>query len=145
MNRFDKNNLQEIRREFAEAVKGLESKYGIKFSMGNISYTEFEFKTRLVCNRIDTSDVVQRPIISNSVHARANQRAKYDGVKYNGENFIGTIWEMGSRKLRVTKLNNRNYKNCWELVDVNTGQESKAPSGFFKRSDLRQSHVISII
>lgn len=45
--KFDSKNFKAFRNDFFEAVKDLEKKYGVKISMGNISYDEFSFTTKL--------------------------------------------------------------------------------------------------
>lgn len=45
--KFNPTNLKTMREEFKNAVKDLEKKYDIEIKMGNISYQELEFTTKV--------------------------------------------------------------------------------------------------
>lgn len=49
---FQKTELTSFRKDFAEAVKGLEKKYGVKLELHNISYSDIEFHTKLSATKI---------------------------------------------------------------------------------------------
>jgi hypothetical protein len=44
---FDKSNLKNIRADIDSALKAVETKYGMKLSLGNIRFTQNDFKTSL--------------------------------------------------------------------------------------------------
>lgn len=44
---FDKENLKDIRADLAKAFEEMAEKYGIRMSIGNISFTPNEFSARL--------------------------------------------------------------------------------------------------
>lgn len=48
---FTKTELKAFRQDFANAVKDLEKKYGVKVELGNISYGETEFHTKMTCTK----------------------------------------------------------------------------------------------
>lgn len=47
IDKFTKDNLTQLRKDFADAVKDLEAQYGIKFSLHNISFSPEAFRTKL--------------------------------------------------------------------------------------------------
>ena len=51
----DKDMLKSFRKDFAEAVKSLEAKYGMAISMGNISFTANSFRTKMEAIVTDAS------------------------------------------------------------------------------------------
>ena len=58
---INKNTLTEFRRDFKEAVAGLEEKYGVTISLGSISYSENDFTSKLTVNNgHDKDDIAQR-------------------------------------------------------------------------------------
>lgn len=49
---FQKTELNLFRKDFAEAVKDLEKKYGVKLELHAISYSDIEFHTKLTATKI---------------------------------------------------------------------------------------------
>ena len=147
MEKFNRANLADFRKEFAESVKELEDRFKVKVELGSIKFSEFQFKATMSVNKVNPDDVAQRPVISDRIHNLANSRIKSYNVDFNGENFIGTIWNYGKKKYMVVNINTRKPKNCWELRDLNSSSNHTvlAPSGFFARYDVTQSHAIEII
>ena len=50
--KFEANNLNLLRNEMNSALSEIESKYGIKFELGNISYTGNEFSMKVKANTL---------------------------------------------------------------------------------------------
>lgn len=46
---IDRQVLSNFRKDFAEAVKGLEQKYGLVIDLGQISFTPTSFTTKITC------------------------------------------------------------------------------------------------
>tara|TARA_R110002073_G_scaffold212798_1_gene373099 strand:- start:220 stop:615 length:396 start_codon:yes stop_codon:yes gene_type:complete len=55
---FDKANLQALRVEMDNALKGLEKKFGITIKAGNASYSGNECTFKVKCNTIGTDGTV---------------------------------------------------------------------------------------
>lgn len=49
---FQKTEFDLFRKDFAEAVKGLEKKYGVKLELHSISYSDIEFHTKLTATKV---------------------------------------------------------------------------------------------
>lgn len=49
---FQKTELNLFRKDFAEAVKELEKKYGVKLELHSISYSDIEFHTKLTATKV---------------------------------------------------------------------------------------------
>ena len=45
--KFDKTNLKDIRKDFDLAVKDFEKKYGVTVQMGNISFSDYQFTSKI--------------------------------------------------------------------------------------------------
>ena len=52
---FQKTELKLFRKDFGEAVKGLEKKYGVKLELHSISYSDIEFHTKLTATKVGES------------------------------------------------------------------------------------------
>jgi hypothetical protein len=52
---FQKTELNLFRKDFGEAVKGLEKKYGVKLELHSISYSDIEFHTKLTATKVGES------------------------------------------------------------------------------------------
>lgn len=57
---IDKQMLQQFRQDFQEAVKDLESKYGIVISLGKITYGHDDFTAKLEAKSGDSKDEVMK-------------------------------------------------------------------------------------
>jgi hypothetical protein len=53
--KFDNNNLNLLRSEMSSALKEIETKYGIKFDLGNISYSANEFSMKVKSKVLNAS------------------------------------------------------------------------------------------
>lgn len=139
MKTFDKNSLKNFRQDFDEAVKELSKKYGMSISLGNISYTPTEFTTKITARKFDIVDGVEVIKTSDFTNKIANQIIKSAGIDFKGDNFIGTNWMINSNKrFTVIGYNSKRPKNCWE-VKFSDGTVAVAPTGFFKRFDVKQT------
>lgn len=58
--KIDKQMLEQFRKDFQEAVKGLESKYGMVISLGRITYGYDEFVGKLEAKSGDDKDEVMK-------------------------------------------------------------------------------------
>ena len=47
-----KNELKSFRTDFTVAVSALEKRFGVKIELGNISYNQTSFTTRLTCTNL---------------------------------------------------------------------------------------------
>jgi hypothetical protein len=54
---FSKSNLSEVRRAIDEALVKVEKEYGISLKIGNISFTNEQFTTKLVSKITDPTVV----------------------------------------------------------------------------------------
>jgi hypothetical protein len=52
---FQKTELNLFRKDFGEAVKELEKKYGVKLELHSISYSDIEFHTKLTATKVGES------------------------------------------------------------------------------------------
>ena len=52
---FQKTELNLFCKDFSEAVKGLEKKYGVKLELHSIGYSDIEFHTKLTATKVGES------------------------------------------------------------------------------------------
>ena len=55
--KITQNTLKEFRTDFKKTVKDLESQYGIKISLGNITYEDNNFRTKLTADNVDAKKI----------------------------------------------------------------------------------------
>lgn len=108
-----KTMLNNFRKDFAEAVKELESKYNVTIHMGNISYSENSFDAKV-------------NVKENLDEKAAEELAKNDFTRYcslfgfkpddYGKEFIAQ-----NKKFKFVGFNPRCPKNACKIVDENGG------------------------
>ena len=55
--KITQNTLKEFRTDFKKTVKDLESQYGIKISLGNITFDSDGFRTKLSAGAVNTKKI----------------------------------------------------------------------------------------
>ena len=99
--RFNKSNLKTIRADIATALASVESKHGVKFSLGNIRYSDSDFRCKLECFSSatgDTTDIDRQKFESKSWMV---------GVKKTA---FGETFTSQGRKFTITGINTRAKK-----------------------------------
>ena len=56
--KFENHNLNLLRSEMASALKDIEAKHGIKFDLGNISYSANEFTMKVKAKTLSASNKI---------------------------------------------------------------------------------------
>jgi hypothetical protein len=118
---FQKAELNSFRKDFEQAVKGLEEKYGVKLELHSISYSDIEFHTKLTATKVGETgekkiDVAMFNTLKKWLGLESNLG---DSYSYNGKTY--TIYDLDPKKAKYPVLlkgsDGKNYKNTVEAVN----------------------------
>jgi len=86
---IDKAMLQNFRQDFAEAVKDLESKYGLVIELGNIKYSATSFEAKMSCKEGESKDDVNAQEFKKYCHMYGLNEDDYDRrFTFKGEDYV---------------------------------------------------------
>ena len=110
---FTKTQFVTFRNEFKKSVKNLEKEFGIKIELGNITYNESSFRSKITCSKIsDAGDKVIDLKRFEMLKKRYGFLGNY-GDSYTKGNITYTIKDIDSRKPKnciiISGSNGRNY------------------------------------
>ena len=113
--RFDKENLGEMREAINKALSSVTSDYNVELKIGNISYQESGFTTKLSVNLVVDGEVQTKEKRDFENLAELSGCKFPLGYKFNncGTDFIVTGFSSRSRKYPVLAKNlddNKTYK-----------------------------------
>lgn len=117
--RFNKSNLKTIRADVAAALAAVESNHGVKFSLGNIRFSDSDFRCKLECVSATNSS-------GNAVDL---DRQKFEsncwmiGVPKTS---FGKTFKSGRKTFTISGLNTRAKKYPIQAVDTR-GKRYKFP------------------
>ena len=111
MERFTKGNLKVIRVAINTALREVEEAHGIKLNMGNISFDETTFRTKLEASIVNEKGIVE-------------DRQRTDFTKYATMYDLNPEWldkeiVLGDDTFTVTGLNTKASKNVVRLEKGN--------------------------
>lgn len=113
--KIDKQSLSTFRKDFQNSIKELETKYGVKIGLGNISYTQSEFHTKLLV--LVNNSNSDKSINEIKVETEFLQYSELLGMKkeYLGKTFVDGNY---TYKIVGCKMSSRKYPIIVErLVD----------------------------
>ena len=124
VSKFDKPSLKVIREAMNAALKDVESKYGIKVSVGNASYSSDEVTFKVKANTVGQGGQVNSK--------EANMWALYadmngighlsvgDTITLQGKPFTIAGWNTRAKKspVNITDQNGRSYKCSVAMVKM---------------------------
>ena len=102
---LDRQTVKAFRNDFQDAVKTLETKYGMTVSLGTIRFNGHELRGKMTASK-----TLDSKIFAKNTNPKVGDQVKVNHKKVAGENF------------RVAKVN---PKTCI-LVNVVTGRQIKA-------------------
>ncbi len=116
---FNKANLNTIRADITAALKAVEKKHGVSFDLGNIRYSDSNFRAKLECNSAADAS-------GNTVNIdKANferQAFLFDIAK----DAFGKTFKSNGRTFTITGINSRAKKYPVNAVAAN-GDTYKFP------------------
>lgn len=98
---FNKQELKEMRGEIAAALKSVEEKFGVDFSLGTISYTSNAFSAKLTCT--------QRNENGESVSPEALDFQRY-AKQFGITKQLGDAFVSGGQTFTIVGLKPRSHK-----------------------------------
>ena len=94
---FNRQNVREFRSDFQEAVAKLEEQYGVNISLGTISFSEDELRSKMTARK---GEKFERAV-------KEDFRIG-DTVKINHKSTIGKQWRVEkimAKNIRVSEIN----------------------------------------
>lgn len=121
--KIDRQMLLQFRNDFQEAVKGLESKYGIVISLGRISYGYDEFSGKLEAKSGDNKDdVMKREFEKNCSH-----------VGLDPEDY-GQVFTQQGKDYKIIGIDLAKRKYPIIIKEVATGRTVRCTADYVKHS-----------
>ena len=122
---FTKQNLPDVRKAIQTALDTVGKALRMEIKMGNISFNQADFKTKLEVKLPDTSGKVR---VSEEEHERARQYAKLHNIQYAGRKFIGTKWKFSNGDVfRIKAINYKASKNGISITRISDNKPFKCP------------------
>jgi hypothetical protein len=125
---FTKDTIKKLRSEIDKALSPLGKKYKIEFNLGNIYFTENQFRGKLT-GTSDRKAVVQKKKETDEHSFKVF--AKYSGLD---PNLLGKVITLGTTQYKIVGWNNRARKSPVKLQRVSDGKGFKASVDFIKYS-----------
>jgi hypothetical protein len=111
---FQKTELNLFRKDFEEAVKELEKKYGVKLELHAISYSDIEFHTKLTATKVGESGKKEVDTKTFSWMKELLGFKGNIGDKYTSNGVTYTVCDLDPKKPKYAVLlkgsNGKNYK-----------------------------------
>ncbi len=117
---FNKANLGTIRADVAAALAAVESKHGVKFSLGNIRYSTNDFRCKFEC--VSTSDSSGNAV--DPAEANFKRDAFLVGV---AKDAFGKTFKSGRSNYKITGISTRRHKYPVSAIRVASGKSYKFP------------------
>jgi len=96
-----RNEIKNFRVEFAETVKSLEKKYGVKIDLGSISYDDTSFHGKMTCTKLSETGVKLDKTVTDFDFLKVLL-----GLKAN----IGDVFVAQGKKLTISGLDGKKPK-----------------------------------
>lgn len=111
--------LKEFRKDFKEAVKDLEEKYNIEIEIGNITYSDHDFRGKLTC-----VEKGEDGLSGNDAQLIRNHD-RLCGLYNIPKDAIGKTFKHGKDEFKYLGLNEKKRKNPVILEKVSDGKRYK--------------------
>lgn len=112
--KMDSMNLKKFKKDFAEAVEKLEKEYDIKMTLGNISYSQDSFHTKLECVNVSSLKSPKEEFANNCIYTFGLIKPEM----YNRE-----FTAADNKKYRLTGIKPKARKNYCIVTRTDNGKE----------------------
>jgi len=131
INMFQKTELSLFRKDFGEAVKELEKKYGVKLELHAITYGDIEFHAKLTATKVgetgekkvDTSAFEWMKELIGFKGNLGDSYTDYKGITY-------TVCNLDPKKPKYAVLlkasNGKTYKSTVSMVNMHLASQKKS-------------------
>ena len=119
ISQFDKTTLSAIRTATAEALKTVEEKFGIKMQLGNISFNEKSFTSKITAtvNDSTTGESVSPDFITLQKYSHLYLPSTFDINKTYKHPRLGDV--------KVVGLNTRRHQYPFIIKQLSSGKQYK--------------------
>lgn len=107
---FTKSNFDDLRKDFANDLKKLEKKYSLNINLGNITYKESSFTSKVTFSK-------------STGNAKKDEKVAFlesCESKTVPASWYGKTFTMKGKKYKVVGINNKARKNC---IIVKSGEQ----------------------
>lgn len=105
---FTKTEFTNFRKDFKDALKEVESKYGITIDPEKITYDDFSFSMKIKATKNDKN--------CDGAKAEFERLCKHYGFL---ESDYGREFTIQGKTFKLTGFNTRSPKNCCKIIDTN--------------------------
>ena len=136
---IDRTKAKEIVDALQEVASDLSKRFGMQFSVGRCTYDKAEVNLKLTGKVQDGDGQV---VTSTYKHNLANDFARAHGITFEGETFIGTVWDINKRgACRVTGYNTRGQKYPIKCITAD-GTHIKCSHRSFNKQILAPTDIM---
>lgn len=128
---FTKEMFRKFREDFAEAVKGLEEKYVITLSIGNITYSQEEFHTKLT-GEIKRTASEQEDKNRKEFESFVKMHPQY---KLKPEMYNAELEAYDGEKYKIIGVKPKASKNII-IIEATSGKQYVCPPQFLKLDEF---------
>lgn len=132
---FDKNNLQALRLEMNAALASLEAKHGVKFRVGNCTYTAQQVTYKLEVGLVNENGAVE---------TKDRESFRINAPLYGFEkDDLDKQIVYGGKLYRIDGLRTTSWKNPITIKEIKTGKSYQAPANAVLRAMGRKVEGMS--
>ena len=117
---FNKQNLRVIRTDVLDALKAVEKKHGVSFTLGNTRYSPTDFRVKLECFAV--KDNSGKDV--DAAKAAFESKAFRVGIKRTA---YGKTFTHGRKTFKIVGINTRAPKYPIQAESINRGDRYKFP------------------
>lgn len=118
---INSKSLKIFRKDFKDAIKGLEEKYGIEITLGNISFCHDRFHSKMECTSITAIKSPEEEFAANCIYTFGLIKPDMYSQEFKAKN---------GKTYRLTGIRPNAPKNFCIITDVRTGKEFVSPPDF---------------
>ena len=119
------NEIEKFRTDLLEAVSGLSQKYDVTISIGQISYDQDEFSTRLTVKNGQDKEEIERKDFDKNVW-------RYESIGFAKGMYRRIFVAVNDKRYAIIGFHTRAKRYPLIVADILTGQVARAGIGFVK-------------
>ena len=131
------SELEKFRKDFLDIVAPLQDKYDVTITLGNITYDEHEFSSRLSVKNGRDSEEIERHDFDANVW-------KFEHLGFRPGMYRRVFIGTNGGRFAIIGFNTRAKKYPLTIVDITDGSVKRAPEGFV-REIVNEYYVENII
>ncbi len=120
---INEKNLKQFRADFMNAVQPLREKYGVTIQLGNITYSQEYFTTKMTVSNGQNKNDAARIAFDANVW-------RYEYLGFRKGMYMRKFIGASGRTYAIRGFEPRSPKYPIRMIDIETGESRKAPEGF---------------